>query len=64
VQTFDKQAGLTALSPTPYGLPESEQDFSVWPIRSGLFGLSHFGLGLADSGRFGLGTFWSRHFCA
>jgi len=29
-------------------------DFSVWPIRSGRFGLSRFGLG-----RFGLGPFRS-----
>jgi len=45
---------------------------SVWPIRSGRFGLSRFGLsrfGLADSvwpirsGRFGHGTFRSRCFC-
>jgi len=46
----------------------TEQDFSVWPIRSGRFGLSRFGLGSFGhgtfrSGRFGLGTFRSRHFC-
>jgi len=42
-----------------------EQDFSVWLIRSGRFGLSRFGLGRFGhgtfrSGRFGLGTFRSR----
>jgi len=45
-----------------------EQDFSVWPIRSGPFGLSRFGmsrfgLGRFGLGRFGLGTFLSRHVC-
>jgi len=40
------------------GCSLSEQDISVWPFRSGRFGLSRFGLG-----RFGLGTFRSRHFC-
>jgi len=50
-------------------LSAAEQDFSVWPTRSGRFGLSRFGMsrfGLRrfGLGRFGLGTFRSRHFCA
>jgi len=35
---------------------------SVWPIRSGRFGLSRFGLSRFGLGRFCHGTFWSGRF--
>jgi len=37
----------------------TKQDFSVWLIRSGRFGLSRFGLGRFGHGTFRSGSFWS-----
>ena len=43
-------------------LPPPEHDFSVWPIRTGRFGLSRFGLSRFGLRRFGLRRFGLRRF--